>query len=101
LYPTDVLVFGKEAKNRFSTFLSFFIITPTKSSLKDQILFITSKAAALGSSVYIRTSTFLFNVWHKVKLPKYLLWRPLFKKSSYYGLYVNARASFIKIFRKD
>lgn len=90
-------------KTNFSRFLATFIITPNTNQTQNPVKFslicfftkLKSNVLIIGSRLFVK----IFNMIRVVKLPKYLLWRPLFKKSSYYGLFVHARTNFLKIFK--
>lgn len=82
-----------------SRFLSFFINTPVgnfkKSTTVQFFIKLKTNFFFFKNRIFIK----FYNFFKIIKFPKYIVWRPLFKKISYYGLYVHARTNFLKFFK--
>ena len=95
-------LFNSNSKRVFSWFLRFFIITPFENGRLFGKVAFTRFVKQMGSTMGIVKNFFyirLYNFFKTIKLPKFLIWRPLIKKISYYGLYIQSRINFFKNFK--
>lgn len=102
LFTTFDLLTTPFKKQALAKFIYFFVITPyhkNNNLFKTNLARVSLKCKHKPSIFFIKLAQNTINFTRAIKFPKYLIWRPLIKKISYYGLYIHSRANFIKMFR--